>query len=141
MHKAQHKAQQGFTLIELMIVIAIIGILAAIAIPQYVQYTQQANATAAVTEAATYKTSIALCTQTHGGSLSACDAGNAGIPTAAGAVTGVSDGVITVNLGDIDGDNTNDTVTLTPTVAPTGITWTIQSNSGTDACAQGWLDC
>ncbi len=53
------KYQQGFTLIELMIVVAIIGILAAIAIPAYQDYTVRAKITEAVNAAAPAKTSLA----------------------------------------------------------------------------------
>ena len=53
------KAQQGFTLIELMIVVAIIGILAAIAIPAYQDYTVRAKVTEGLSLAGAYKTSIA----------------------------------------------------------------------------------
>ncbi|MFN3786658.1 MAG: pilin [Thiothrix sp.] len=53
------KAQQGFTLIELMIVVAIIGILAAVAIPAYQDYTVRARVTEGLSLAAGYKTAVA----------------------------------------------------------------------------------
>ncbi|HET9579165.1 MAG TPA: pilin [Usitatibacter sp.] len=60
------KVQQGFTLIELMIVVAIIGILAAIAIPAYQDYTIRSKVTELVNAAGVCKTSIAEYYQTQG---------------------------------------------------------------------------
>ena len=66
------KVQQGFTLIELMIVVAIIGILAAIAIPQYQNYVMRAKWSNVITSTESIKTAMAECTQNNGGDGSAC---------------------------------------------------------------------
>jgi type IV pilus assembly protein PilA len=94
-------AQKGFTLIELMIVIAIIGILAAIAIPQYQNYITKSQVSRVMGEAGNYKTAVEDCANS-------------------GKVTGATSSATTCNAGDLGLTASNilgETVSVTGTNA------------------------
>ncbi|WP_034912287.1 prepilin peptidase-dependent pilin [Erwinia sp. 9145] len=76
--------QRGFTLIELMIVIAIIAILSAIGLPAYQNYLQKAALTDMLQTAMPYKTAVELCALEHGGPGS-CSEGVNGVPSGKGS--------------------------------------------------------
>jgi type IV pilus assembly protein PilA len=90
------RIQQGFTLIELMIVVAIIGILAAIAIPQYQNYTGRAQLSDAIVTASGLKAAVAEYYQTQG-SFSGATNGSGGIPPAASNAGKYVDTVVTTD--------------------------------------------
>ena len=129
------KAQQGCTLIELMIVVAIIGILASVALPAYQNYTKKAKFTEVILATQGYKLAIELCAQSLGDVTKCPDtaAVRNGVPantaaavgSVASVAVGVATGVITATgTAAVDGK----TYILTPTLSAAGqLTW---ANSG-----------
>lgn len=125
------RVQQGFTLIELMIVVAIIGILAAVALPAYQDYTIKARVSEVVLAASQCRTTVSEVYQTGG--ASSPGAGNWGCETASqssrfvASVATDDNGVITVTAATTTdlGGASGGTITLTPTdTSGTALTYT-----------------
>lgn len=126
------RVQQGFTLIELMIVVAIIGILAAVALPAYQDYTTRAKVSEVLLMASPAKLAVAETTSSLG-SLASVTAALSGysFPGATKYVSGI---VITDNTGVVTVTSTvpnaTGTIILTPSVVGTGtgqLTWACTS--------------
>ena len=138
--------QQGFTLIELMIVVAIIGILAAVALPAYQDYTVRAKMSEVILAVSSCKTMITEVSQTgmttapSGTTSFGCESASATSPFVASILT-AGTGVITATVQGIKATDPNGkTVVLTPysdaalTTAMTAAGFT----SGTNVAVAGW---
>jgi len=132
-----NKTQGGFTLIELMIVVAIVAILAAIALPQYQNYVARAQLSEAIALMDGLKTPVGECVH-ESGALTGCSTGGASVyakvlPAAATDTKGnytsqvaVADGVMTATMTSGAKENSKvsgATLTLTPTVNAGSVSW------------------
>ena len=137
------KAQQGFTLIELMIVVAIIGILAAIAIPAYQDYTIRAQVSEGLSVSSGAKLAVAETFNQSGYPANGAtnpSYGLAGATSISGnnvsgvAVTTVAgEALITVTYQNMGGGLGNPTLILTPDASSGGsMTWTCSSTTFAD---------
>jgi type IV pilus assembly protein PilA len=122
------KSQSGFTIIELLIVIAIIGILAIIAVPTYMTYTKKTYFTEVVQSTGPYKIAVEACFQMQGGgsAVTGCGNGSNGVPAAPTASGNVAS-VVTTSAGVITATGQNkapaDTYILTPTPTSNVLVW------------------
>lgn len=129
----QH-AQRGFTLIELMIVVAIIGILAAVALPAYKNYTVRAKVSELILAASSSRTCVTEAAQAAGGTVPT-NVSTACAITATGKVTGatVSNAGVIAVAGTVASVGADVTITLTPTASGGTLTWGCSASDSTYA--------
>ncbi|MDF1689008.1 MAG: pilin [Cycloclasticus sp.] len=129
----KHNVQKGFTLIELMIVVAIIGILAALAIPAYTDYTIRAKVSEAGTLSGALKTAVEIKWSENGELPADFDeadmTGNTFKSTYVSTIS-MADGVISVRLKGINDTINDQFVVYTPdTTTATNISWDVDSSN------------
>lgn len=132
-------ALHGFTLIELMIVIAIVGVLAMVAVPQYRDYLVRTKVAEGLNLAMPAKMAVSEMINTKGSTnFKSTDTGFnfsktsavAGIAISDPDTTGKGGGVITITYGEIGGDGNGKTLILTPQITSSAITWTCRAAVG-----------
>lgn len=146
------QAQKGFTLIELMIVVAIIGILAAVAVPAYQQYTLKARFTEVINSTSAVRTGIDVCVQEgncfNAGAVANVAFGAFGLIPPAPTATNLLASVAVTGAGQITATATanqglaGETYILTPTPDAQGrLTWALDAANSTCRTRAGGAIC
>ena len=127
--KKQMQNQKGFTLIELMIVVAIIGILAAVALPAYSDYTKRAKMSEVMVFASAAKTTVSECLISEGATTDCDEEEEAGLDTGisseyVASITVGTGAAITITVQNLDSTINGQSVIMTPTVdSVDGVSW------------------
>jgi len=131
--RCQNIKSYGFTIIELLIVIAIIGILAAVAVPSYLTYTKKSYFTEVAQATQPYKLAVEACYQIQG-AITNCSNGSNGVPAAPAATGSVASVVTAAGVITATGQNKagTDTIILTPTPTNNILIWAITGTCKTN---------
>jgi type IV pilus assembly protein PilA len=126
------RIQMGFTLIELMLIVAIIGIMAAIALPAYQDFTIRTKVSELVLAASAYRTTVAEKAQQAGGVLASAGVGLTITPSGKVVSGSITDGGIITVVGNASTVGTTVTIVLTPTLGSDGkVVWTCSTDPNT----------
>lgn len=128
--------QKGFTLLELMVVLVIIGILAAIAVPTYQGQVKRAKFAEVIGATMPYKASVAACLQKNNGTVTTCDTGSGGIPAAPAAYGNLASLTVTDGVIKATGTAAVDNLIYwaTPSYSSGVITWNLSATDAVSTC-------